>query len=390
MPEYLAPGVYVEEVPFRATPIDGVSTSTAGFVGPTRAEPSGTKPFAIESLTQFERAYGDGAPLAFAGEPSTPNYLWHAVRAFFTEGGKRLYVAPVCTAARGGGRPTPADYEAALSRLAEIAEIALVASPASSAAAGGTPDVTAEINRALISHAESTRDRLALHDCAASQTPQDVVALAGALRSHRAALSYPWIRVDDPMGGTEIALPPSAFVAGILARAEAQHGVHAAAENQAVHARGVERELTKVEQEELHRAGVNYVQSVAGQGIRISATRTLSGDPEWKYVNVRRFVFFIERSLEEGLQWAVFEPNGEVLWAAVRATIENFLFNQWQGGALRGKAPNEAYFVRCDRSTMTEDDLSAGRLVAIVGMAVIKPAEFLILRVVVATGDPRC
>jgi phage tail sheath protein FI len=117
--------------------------------------------------------------------------------------------------------------------------------------------------------------------------------------------------------------------------------------------------------------------------------RTISSDPEWKYVNVRRLFIYIEHSLDKGTQWAVFEPNNSRLWANIRETVENFLLVLWKDGALLGDKPEEAYFVRCDRTTMTQNDLDNGRLICLVGVAPVKPAEFVIFRVGQWTADAK-
>ena len=131
----------------------------------------------------------------------------------------------------------------------------------------------------------------------------------------------------------------------------------------------------------LNQEGVNVLRSFDGEGIRLWGARTLSSDPEWKYINIRRYLLFLEHSIDQGTQWAVFEPNGEALWATVRRSVEDFLDAQWRSGALVGRTPQDAYFVRCDRTTMTQDDLDHGRLVALVGVAPLKPAEFVIFRI---------
>jgi phage tail sheath protein FI len=129
------------------------------------------------------------------------------------------------------------------------------------------------------------------------------------------------------------------------------------------------------------------LRSFADRDVRVWSARLVSSDPEWKYVNVRRLLIYIEHSIDRGLQWAAFEPNGEALWQQVRRTVEDFLLNTWRGGALLGAAPDEAFFVRCDRSTMTQDDLDSGRLVCLVGVAPVRPAEFIIVRIGLWTGD---
>jgi len=200
--------------------------------------------------------------------------------------------------------------------------------------------------------------------------------------STRAAIYYPWVTVPDPFVGGDLHLPPSGFVAGIWARNDITRAVFKAPANEViVSATGLERRLTKGQQDVLNPEGVNCLRFFAGRGNLVWGARTISDDPEWKYVSVRRYFAYLEHSIERGTQWAVFESNGDALWANVRRTIEDFLLTEWKSGALLGTDPKEAFFVRCDRSTMTQNDLDNGRLVCLVGVAVVKPAEYVIFRI---------
>ncbi len=658
MPEYVSPGVYVEEISFRAKAIEGVDTSTAGFVGPARYGPGAAG--VITSLAEFERIHGDGRHLAFAepgGDPTKPvesdNYLWHSVRAFFAEGGRRLYVArvfrplgsgsvdqnlgsaaapryadgrgrcrleggisllarfpgaagnltvdftfkagpnilgaepatdptrgsvAVCqpkpgtlqnrdvvlvvrrgrplvpgrspgdeelyvaeydpghgtwgfrgrrddaavpysqfgfqvdpatgrgdrmqvvtatvrlwsndrvrdlgvwtdlsldpdhrngtspdslgarfagdpTSAQDGApplaiaqdakasglsvlfalaptlprevrpggslarrlqagltvsyalqggndglRPGVAEYEGAdsqdrtlktgLKRLEDFADIAIVAAPGSTAGAGSSGDDANSIYGLLIRHAELMRYRFAVLDSGQGQTVDEVRAARARLDSKSAGFYYPWIKALDPNTHLEICLPPSGFVAGIDARNDVQRGVWKAPANEIVtSAIGLERMLDDAQQEILNPEGINCVRFFAGRGYRLWGARTVTSDPEWKYVNLRRYFDYLERSIEQGTQWVVFEPNGETLWANTRRTIEDFLLNQWQAEALQGDKPEKAFFVKCDRSTMTQNDLDNGRLVCVIGVAPLQPAEFVIFRIGQWTADHKC
>ena len=143
------------------------------------------------------------------------------------------------------------------------------------------------------------------------------------------------------------------------------------------------------QQELLNPIGVNCLRLLNGRGLRVWGARTISSDPEWKYLNVRRYFNYLGASIDRGTQWAVFEPNGELLWANVRGTIGDFLYNEWRNGALLGTKPEEAFFVRCDRTTMTQNDLDNGRLICLIGVAVVKPAEFVIFRIGQKTADAK-
>lgn len=661
MPEYLAPGVYVEEVSYRAKSIEGVSTTTTGFVGPARYGPVNMVPDVITSLGEFERVYGDRQKLQFGVDPPMDNYLWHAARAFFQEGGKRLYVARVfkpqegsdgfaratigagptaisirarfpgamgamrvrltlrlsqnilsseplldasgkiqrdltgklltrprvssladrdivwisnlaappaipstppaegpgdyyvasrvfdtatkewtwefsalgaatspplsplspefrpliqlgelnpesdgdtmrivtlglaVTSAdgntqlwdelpldpnreragspdsifarfsedpgslsealrlpivitRGAGltdglqvlqsliahdptldlrsrldqlnssdnqrsivvqlaggddglRPTASEYEgdaspqtttrSGLKALEGIDDISIVAAPGSTwGYENGYQSDAQTIIGLLISHAENMRYRIAVIDSGDGQAIADVRALRARFDSKHAALYYPWVRIQDPVTQREINLPPSGFVAGIYARNDINRAVYKAPANEVVNlAIGFEQLLNKSQQDVLNPEGINCFRFFAGRGFRLWGARTISSDPEWKYVNVRRYFAYLEHSIDKGTQWAVFEPNGEALWANIRRTIEDFLFNEWVSGALLGDKPEKAYFVRCDRSTMTQNDLDNGRLVCQIGIAPLRPAEFVIFRIGQWTAD---
>jgi uncharacterized protein len=177
-------------------------------------------------------------------------------------------------------------------------------------------------------------------------------------------------------------LPPGGYVAGIYARSDTERGVHKAPANEVVlGASDVEFQISKGEQDVLNPKGVNVIRSFPGRGIRVWGARTLSSNSLWKYINVRRLFIFIEASVEKGTQWVVFEPNDDRLWARVRATINQFLTGVWRSGALMGTTPEEAFFVKCDRSTMTQDDIDNGRLVCVIGIAPVKPAEFVVFRI---------
>ena len=654
MPEYLAPGVYVEEVSFRSKSIEGVSTTTTGFIGPARYGPVDLEPDVITSLGEFERVYGDRQKLQFRSVPPMDNYLWHAARSFFQEGGRRLYVSRVfrptpgsdghaqvtigagntalnikarfpgaagsemrvrltlrlsqnilssepvrdslgkvqtdtngkvitrpkvgslldrdvvwisnlasppspvtegpgdyyiaspvydttdkewtweftavttsppisplssqfqsplglqqldperdrdtvrvvtlslavtnadgntqvwddipldpkheragspdspfdrfsenpgslsqalrvpivitpgaglgdgldvlqtllrhdaalrsqlddlnssdnqrsivvpLTGGNDGDRPRATEYEGeasptstkktGLKSLEGIDDISIVAAPGSSYGyENGYRSDAQTIMGLLISHAENMRYRIAVLDSGNDQAIADVRSLRARLDSKYAALYYPWVRILDPVTQREINLPPSGFVAGIYARNDINRAVYKAPANEVVNlAIGFEQLLNKSQQDVLNPEGINCFRYFVGRGFRLWGARTISSDPEWKYVNLRRYFAYLEHSIDKGTQWAVFEPNGEALWANIRRTVEDFLFNEWVSGALLGDKPEKAFFVRCDRSTMTQNDLDNGRLVCQVGIAPLRPAEFVIFRIGQWTAD---
>jgi len=568
VPEYLAPGVFVEEVSFRAKSIEGVSTSTTAFVGPTRRGPvarpdaqghPGPVPEVLTSFLDFQRIYGGLEDLAFTGGTRT-NYLAHAVRAYFDNGGARLFVArvtgagaataqsgdvmagvrfvcrtpgscgngrvdivvntqpvtvgalsraPAGSIARVGGAtgtlfvrgtdgvfkdgggtaiantatgvelvtvtalttdgdgivksydqmgldpahpryigavmapnpsrrsdqleqtfaivlpatrpgaldlfaalvpaapapftlsggsdgaaPTATEYGEGLDVLSGLEDISIVAAPGSSA-----DDATRQgVHDRLISHCERRRAyRIAVLDTRQVSTVGEARDDRAPLDSTHAALYTPWIISENPLfkpGDTtrprELALPPSGAVCGVYARTDINRGVFKAPANEVV--RGALRydlEINFAQQETLNPIGINCLRFFPNRGNRVWGARTISSDPEWKYVNVRRYFNYLERSIDIGTQWAVFEPNGDKLWANIRQAVSDFLVNEWRSGALLGTSTREAFFVRCDRSTMDQNDLDNGRLICLIGVAVVKPAEFVIFRIGQKTADAR-
>ena len=622
MPEYVAPGVYIEEVPFRSKPIEGVNTSTAGFVGPARFGPIASKPCVITDLREFERTFGDGGPLAFSDSGQTHNYLWHAARAFFAEGGRRLYISRVfsrrgqdddgvascnvpasggpaalgirarypgaagsflvrftvrlgsniltgeasaaaadslqenavvwidrasappsssmplgdlCLAAwdrseqtwrlgksgaaspgnvpsdalatattslagldpaggnqlrvvdlalsillndgsmrvwdhvppdptrllviagtgptalplsitpgngvkngldvlnalftakpslraalvdphstesdrsvdalltggNDGARPhsdvyrgnqdSPAAATTGLRAFEDVEEISIVAAPgATFGYLGGFKTEADRIVDHLIAHAERMRYRIAVLDSGDGLDATKVRAMRARLDSSSAALYYPWVRMRDPITGQDIDLPPSGFVAGVYGRNDVDKGVSKAPANQVINlAIGLETELSDAQQDVLNPQGIDCLRTFAGRGVFVWGARTISSNPEWKYVSVRRYLSYLEHSIDRGTQWTVFEPNGEALWAAVQRSIEDFLLSEWRMGALTGNKPEMAFFVRCNRTTMTQNDLDNGRLICLIGVAPLRPAEFVIVRIGMWTADSK-
>ena len=204
------------------------------------------------------------------------------------------------------------------------------------------------------------------------------------------ALYHPWIKIYDPYTRDDIYVPPAGHVAGVIARTDIEQGVHKAPANAVlVGAKDLFKPIPKEVQDLLNPVGVNCMRDFRAdrRGIRVWGARTMTSDPEWKYVNVRRLFLMIEESIDQGTQWVVFEPNAPATWARVVRAITNFLTTLWRNGALFGATPAEAFFVRCDRTTMTDDDIENGRLICYVGVAPVRPAEFVIIRIGQKTAD---
>ena len=246
------------------------------------------------------------------------------------------------------------------------------------------------VQLAMIAHCELMADRVAILDPPPSLSPQAILNWrqnTAGYDSKYAALYWPWVKVYDPASNANIYVPPSGHVAGIWGRNDDTRGVHKAPANEVM--RGVvavASDLTSREQELLNPVGINCVRTFAGRGIRVWGARTLSSDPEWRYVNVRRLFNYLEESILNGTQWVVFEPNDYALWARVRRTITAFLTNEWRKGALFGLTPDEAFYVKCDNETNPPEIVDAGQLVCEIGVAPVKPAEFVIFRLAQFSG----
>lgn len=247
----------------------------------------------------------------------------------------------------------------------------------------------------LLGHCEQFRYRFAIVDPPRGSSISDVRAFRSQFDSNYGALYYPWIRILDPTVKNDpgappatLDLPPSGVSAGIYARSDIERGVHKAPADQVV--RGITKlvyNVTDERQSVLNVEGINALRFFEGRGNRVWGARTISSDPEWKYVNVRRLFIYLEHSIDKSTQWAVFEPNNEQLWTSITRTIGDFLVTVWRSGALMGTKPEEAFFVRCDRTTMTQNDLDNGRLICLVGVAPTRPAEFVIFRIGQWTAD---
>jgi len=241
------------------------------------------------------------------------------------------------------------------------------------------------VQSAMIAHCERLGDRVAVVDAPPNATPQEIknwrMNIAGYDSSY-AALYYPWIQVDDPILNRPIFVPPCGHVAGVWARSDNTRGVHKAPANEVVlGATGLAYNTTKGEQDTLNPNGVNCIRAFPGRGIRIWGARTLSSNPSWRYLNVRRLFNYVEKSIERGTQWVVFEPNDIWLWARVARDVGAFLTTVWSDGALFGANPAQAFYVKCDSELNPPESRDLGRLVVEIGMAPVKPAEFVIFRI---------
>jgi phage tail sheath protein FI len=375
MPEYLAPGVFVEETSFTARPIRGGSTANTCFLGQIGGQTAPlSEPVLVTSFTEFARHFSQDVDL-------DPEPFAAAVRGFFENGGRRAYVMRICSDAT---KITSDD----LALTAENANINLIAAPGFTDAAS---------HEAIISHCERRDDRFAVLDM-----PSDIakigditrLASVGGSRPRdadrgMAAVYGPWIDVRNPSDSTVLRIAPSGHICGIFARNDIERGVHRVPANKTL--RGVislAQEFTRSDLPKLNVAHINAMRTLSGRGIRLWGARTLTTPSSiYKYVSVRRYLIFLEQAIGRGTRWAVFEPNNDPLWASLRQDITVFLLTQWRNGALAGAKQDDAFFVRCGRDTMSQADLDNGRIVAQVGVALIRPAEFITFSITQTTSS---
>jgi phage tail sheath protein FI len=287
---------------------------------------------------------------------------------------------------------TETEAKVGLAALNSIREISLAAIPDEV----GINQLASDLQDAC----DSMRDRFAIHSDLTINGSPDPSSLRPLRDSTYGAFYYPWIRVvvSHTPDGTKL-VPATGHVTGIFARTDVDRGVHKAPANEVVmgilgrdlngNRKPLSQTLNKREQDLLNPRGVNVIRDFRSDGrdIRVWGARTMTSDAMWKYINVRRLFIFIEQSIDRGTQWVVFEPNSEPTWIALRTSISNFLRTVWRNGALMGTTPEEAFFVKCDRTTMSQDDFDNGRLICLIGVAPVKPAEFVIFRISQKTVD---
>ncbi|WP_326766749.1 phage tail sheath family protein [Streptomyces sp. NBC_01591] len=308
-------------------------------------------------------------------------------------------LAPAAPASPAAGALTPElyvgdpDRRTGLGGLEAVEVVTTIAVPdLMSAYERGLLDLESVIavQQGLISHCELMGDRVAILDPPPGLSPQQIRAWRtdrANFDSKYATLYYPWIRVADPSSGRARLVPPSGHIAGVWARNDESRGVHKAPANEVVRgAVALQTQLTKGEHDLLNPIGLNCIRSFPGRGIRVWGARTLASDPAWRYLNVRRLFNYLEESILAGTQWVVFEPNDDALWARIRRTVSAFLVNEWRKGALFGLTPEEAFYVKCDRETNPPESIDAGQVICEIGVAPVRPAEFVVFRLSQLTG----
>ncbi|WP_426513831.1 phage tail sheath family protein [Dactylosporangium sp. McL0621] len=373
--ESKAPGVYIEEIT-PAGPIAGAGTSTPALIGTVVAAVSNDAlgvPVAITNWTQYTTVFG-----GFDNTLSLP----FAVRGFFDNGGSFCYVVPIKDST---GLP------AALDRLTRQPDVSLVAVP-------GLVDPA--LQATVITHCETMGDRFAILDGALDQLP---LKNDGPLQKQRAGLLskngfaglyWPWIVIRDPAaaaGSTAtLAKPPSGHIAGVFARSDGQRGVHKAPANEPLRgALDLTYKLNDTEQGALNHGGINALRMFPGRPPLVWGARTLTDGTPWRYVNVRRLFSYVEDSIQSGVRWAVFEPNNLALWKGLERSITEFLTRVWQSGALFGRTPGEAFYVKIDDELNPAPTRALGQVIVEIGLAPVRPAEYVIARIGIWDGGAR-
>lgn len=392
MPNYISPGIYVEEISTGPKPIGMVGTSTAAFLGVApEKDKYVNQAIACNNWGEFCKY--------FTSDNSISTDLSNAVFSFFNQGGSRCYIVNVGNGSIAGD----VRDRSGLYALETIDEIAIVAVP-------GRCDAISQ--EAVLAHCEKLQDRVGILDSPAminsiddlkelnvvtnkdpdsakdESTKKSTASASKGLRPRNSdggygAFYFPWFKSRDPLQPNTVAnIPPSGAIAGIYARTDATRGVHKAPANELIRgALGLTYSVTREEQGELNRRGVNIIR-IFPDGIRVWGARTLADEAsEWRYIPVRRTINMIKESIQEGTRWTVFEPNDMMTWKSVERDIRAFLKRLWRDGALQGATEEQAFFVKCDAETNSPEIRDAGQLIAEIGIAPVKPAEFIIFRI---------
>ncbi|MCR5435642.1 MAG: phage tail sheath family protein [Treponema sp.] len=399
MPNYQTPGVYVEEVESGSKPIEAGATNIVGFLGVAEKGPV-NEAVLVTNWTQYTKIFGG---------MHTGGWLGHAVYQFFQNGGTKCYINNLCEAVKKEGKTAEKKDDASapqekkevstekveiknpdniakliigkdegvgkksgLFLFDTIQDIALVAAP-------GVTDPAAQ--DAILSHCEKNRFRFAVLDSPETLNG-GIDSMPKPRDSNMGAYYFPWIQMFDTVQDQNVYAPPSGGICGIYSRVDATRGVHKAPANEIFRtAIGLKYDLTDAEQELLNPKGINCIRDFPGRGIRVWGARTISSNPEWRYINVRRLFCMVEQALQNGTNWVVFEPNTRDLWKKITRNITAFLLNTWRSGALFGDTPEEAFYVRCDDELNPPESIDAGYVVCEIGLAPAKPAEFVVFRV---------
>jgi phage tail sheath protein FI len=375
----LSRGLGITEISTAPPPITGASTSIALFVGWSRSGPTDCA-LSLSSFSDYEREFGG---------LDARSLLGHAVRHFYDNGGSRAWVLRIVGTDGGAVAPTEPAFVQALNAafspggpVDRIDFFNLI----------GVPGLADAAATAMLQEAAAARRAFLIADCEETAQAATVAAsLAGKTGAHAAdsALYFPWVRAPDPsQKGAPRAFPPSGFIAGVLARTDAVRGVWKSPAGSDVNLTGatdLSVRLTDTENESLNRQGINCLRQFPRTGLVVWGARTLAGSDalasDWKYIPVRRTALFLEQSISAGTKWAVFEPNGEVLWARLSMSVNGFMDGLFRQQAFAGNTPPQAWFVKCDRETTTQYDIDRGVVNIVIGFAPLRPAEFVVVSI---------
>ena len=401
---YASPGVYVEDAELRSRSIEAATTSVAAFIGISaeasrkEIDPQTGKRRVVESLLNKVVLVTNWAHYVdFFGSFVNDAYLTDSIYGYFANGGGPCYVISIYATqeATEAGPPqlAVADFignvrdRTGLKGLEVLDIINLIVCPDVFYGYDGSPKAVERvklIQTAIITHCEQAHFRFALLDSPPSLSPQEIEAwrleILGFDTTH-AALYYPWVEVPNLSGAGIKRVPPSGIMAGIYHRSDETYGVHKAPANELMRGVvGLDVLVNQAEQARLNVIGINCIRPFSGIGIRIWGARTLSRNAAWRYINVRRLFNMVGESLDQGLQWVVFEPNNRLLWAFVRRDVTVFLRRVWQSGALMGRTQDEAFYVKIDDEVNPPEIRELGQLIIEIGIAPVRPAEFIVLR----------
>jgi phage tail sheath protein FI len=409
MAQYQTPGVYVEEVSSGSKPMEAGATNVVGFLGVAEKGPVNEATL-VTNWTQYNKLFGG---------MHKNGWLGHSVYQFFQNGGTKCYInnlmevpeekettkdtvkakegskdavvakdakvdkkvvtdEPFCVKNPEGitkliiGRDDGPGKRSGLCAFDEVGDISIVCAP-------GVTDPAAQ--DAILTHCEKNRFRVAVLD-APETLEKGIDTLPMPRDSSMGAYYFPWVKMYDPDNDIDVYAPPCGGVAGIYGRVDSTRGVFKAPANEIYRgATGLKYKLTDAEQELLNPKGINCIREFEGRGIRVWGARTFSSDSEWRYINVRRLFCMVEKSIQDGTNWVVFEPNTRALWKQITRNLTAFCLRLWKEGALFGDSPEEAFFVRCDDELNPPESIDAGYVVCEVGIAPAKPAEFVVFKV---------
>lgn len=387
---YLTPGVYREESVLKSA--TQLQTGVPGFVGFVKSGSSDLLkgPLSLSRKSEFDTL--------FEGQLAAGSYLGDAVNGFFLNGGTRCYVVSAAIADGADAASKERALIEALQMLSPLTDLDLIAIPDAMTLEG---ESAKRVQSEMLRHCEVNGNRMAILDALPKGNAQDVMGqrhdiTVGLPEPVNGALYYPWLKIN-----ADQCIPPSGHVAGIFSRSDAGTGVFKAPANEEVlgaldlvvqdesgscQAINVDARL----QGQLNPEGINCLRAFPGRGIRVWGARTLSYDPNWRYINVRRLVLTLRRWIDANMTWASFEPNTPQLWVQLKRELTVYLTGLWQAGALAGSSAEQAFFIKCDGETNPPDVREAGQTVTVIGLAPGAPAEFVVVRIVLHTGvEPR-